>query len=84
MIRLFLDNDISWELGVEMSPYDRLNSEANYNKCDLRLEARHCGHSAYRLVVSVRDDPDIHGYIQHLAHKERGEEDLQFFGRIVN
>jgi hypothetical protein len=67
-----------------MSPYDRLRSEVYSNKFDLRSKAKQCRHLAYRLVVWVNDNPDIHGYIQYLAHRERKKEDRQFFGCIVD
>jgi hypothetical protein len=38
--RIRLTNALSWELGVELSPFDRLKSEAFSNKYDLRSIAR--------------------------------------------
>src|SRR5436305_8512076 len=37
-----LSNHLSWELGIEISPYDRLKSEAYSNKFDLRSVSRRC------------------------------------------
>lgn len=65
--QIVLYNNVSWELGIEMLPYDRLQSEAYSNKFDLRSKAKQCSNVAYRFVVSVNDDPEIRGYIQYFS-----------------
>lgn len=78
-----LHNHLSWELGIEQSPYDRLKSEAYSNKCDLRSMAEDCEHKAYRLVVSVDGQPEIRGFIQYIPSEEEYEKSRYFFGRTV-
>jgi hypothetical protein len=81
---IILDNGVSWELGIEMSPYDLLTSEAYSNKFDLRSKAKGCDRVAYRFVVYVENDPAVRGFIQYLALEERERTDRQFFGRYVD
>lgn len=81
---VLLANHPSWELGIEMSPYDRLKSEAYSNKFDLRSKAKKCSRLAYRLVIFVKEEPEICGCIQYLADDEVRDENRQFFGRVIN
>jgi hypothetical protein len=81
---IILDNDVSWELGVEMSPYDQLTSEAYSNKFDLRSKAKGCDDVAYRFVVFIENNSDVKGFIQYLALEERDRKNRQFFGRRVD
>jgi hypothetical protein len=81
--QIILSNDASWELGVEQSPYDKLNSDTYSNKLDLRSTAKQCQDVAYRLVVYVKDAPEVRSCIQYLAHGVR-KEDQQFFGRPLD
>lgn len=78
-----LHNHLSWELGIEQSPYDRLKSEAYSNKCDLRSMAKACKQKAYRLVVSVEGQPEIRGFIQYIPSEEDDKKNRYFFGRVV-
>src|SRR5215469_3643750 len=48
---ILLTNRLSWELGIEISPYDLTGSESYSNKFDLRSVAKRCKHDAYRLLV---------------------------------
>ena len=82
--QILLSNYPSWELGVEMSPYDRLKSEAYSNKFDLRSRAKRCSATAYRLIVYLKDAPAICGCIQYLADGEFNDDNRQFFGRAMD
>jgi len=82
--QILLSNYPSWELGVEMSPYDRLKSEAFSNKFDLRSRANKSPHVAYRLIAYVKDEPTVGGCIQYLADGEPEGENRQFFGRVMD
>ncbi|OAK96393.1 HET-domain-containing protein [Phaeosphaeriaceae sp. SRC1lsM3a] len=83
-----LRNELSWKLGIELSPYDRSKSESYSNKYDLRSKAKHCGRTAFRFLVhsrtAIQSRPEASGIIQYLAHKEKNPLDRQFFGRKVN
>jgi len=80
--RIILDNHLSWELGIERSPYG-VGSEAYSNKFDLRSVSRRCKDSAYRLIVAVKEEPREQGYIQYIPSPE-DEGENQFFGRTVD
>jgi hypothetical protein len=89
---VLLSNELSWKLGIELSPYDRSKSESYSNKFDLRSKASQCTNDAYRFVVFAKDGSDDgsedgsqrpSGYIQYLADLETEDEDAQFFGRKV-
>jgi hypothetical protein len=83
-----LRNELSWKLGIELSPYDRSKSESYSNKYDLRSKAKQCSRTIYRLLVSSEatngQEANKPGMIQYLAHKERCRDDRQFFGRKVD
>ncbi len=51
--RVYLDNELSWKLGIEYSPYDRSKSESYSNKFDLRSLAGKCFLDAYRFTVTA-------------------------------
>ena len=80
-----LNNQLSWKLGIELSPYDRSRSESYSNKYDLRSKAKQCCQTVYRFLVSSTAVGDgshrASGTIQYLAHKERNPDHRQFFGR---
>lgn len=89
---LLLQNELSWKLGIEPSPYDRSRSESYSNKYDLRSQAKRCPKDAYRFTIVPKADrshsqcegtPSYRGIIQYLAHKEKDPADRQFFGRKV-
>ena len=89
---LVLRNEVSWKLGIELSPYDRTRSESYSNKYDLRSKAKECNQTAYRFLVFAEDDVEEdhvgqqgkRGIIQYLAHRERNPQNRQFFGRRVD
>jgi hypothetical protein len=85
-----LNNELSWKLGIEFSPYDRSKSESYSNKFVLRSKAKQCRGDAYRFIVSAEDEDGLgddnqkpRGHIQYLAYMERDDDDRQFFGRRV-
>lgn len=81
--KISLNNNPSWELGVETSPYDRLKSEAYSNKLDLRSMAKESQDFAHRFVISVEGKPEVLAYIQYLALSQDTKEGRQFFGRFL-
>lgn len=82
--QIILNNNESWELGIEMSPHDRLMSDAYSNMLDLRSKAKECRDIAHRFVVFVEDHPEIQAYLQYLAPQELPREERQFFGRTLD
>jgi len=84
---VFLDNKTSWQLGIELSPYDRRRTESYSNKFDLRSRAKKYKNivpEAYRFLVSSGESrSEKEGHIQYLAYLEKNPEDQQFFGRKV-
>lgn len=88
---VYLENELSWKLGIELSPYDQTKSESYSNKYDLRSMAGRCFLDAYRFTVTVEDPqrkpppgiPKKQGIIQYLGYKEKTRRDQQFFGRWV-
>jgi hypothetical protein len=50
--QIFLTNEVSWKLMVEISPYALSRSESYSNKFDLRSFANKCEGTAYRFLVS--------------------------------
>jgi Heterokaryon incompatibility protein (HET) len=81
---VFLENKLSWELGIELSPYDRMRSESYSNKFDLRSRARQCRDTAYRFLISTGNENSARkGMIQYLAHMEKDQEARQFYGRKI-
>ena len=51
---VFLANELSWKLGIELSPYDRSKKSESYsNKFDLRSMAGKCFLDAYRFTVTA-------------------------------
>jgi hypothetical protein len=88
--QVVLSNELSWKLGIELSPYDRSKSESYSNKFDLRSKAKQCLKDAYRFIVFAEnedglsdDNQKARGHIQYLAYMETDDEDRQFFGRRV-
>ena len=81
--RISLNNFESWELGIEMSPHDRLKSDAYSNMLDLRSRAKECQDVAHRFVVSVEEYP-IQAYLQYLVPCQLPKEERQFFGRVLD
>lgn len=85
---VLLRNELSWKLGIELSPYDRNKSESYSNKYDLRSKAKHCSTTAYRLLVYTSfpegENKGPLGIIQYLAHKEKYVNRRQFFGRKID
>lgn len=79
---IVLHNQLSWQLGIEQSAYDRLRSYAYSNMFDLRSMAKLCGNDAYRFVVSVKSEPRICGQIQYIAGEKTGRSG-HFFGRLI-
>jgi Heterokaryon incompatibility protein (HET) len=79
--KIWLGNDVSWKLGVEMSPFDYLKSEAYSNKFDLKSKAKQSDSTAYRLVVFSREDPGVRGSIQRLGGVKQYGASEQFLGR---
>lgn len=75
-----LTNILSWQLGVELSPFDPLKSEAFSNKFDLRSIARDISDKSYRLVVFVEGASAHRGIIQFIPNRD-GQ---HFLGRKVN
>ena len=75
---ILLQNQLSWVLGVELSPYDRSRSESYSNKYDLRSSVGKCPTDAYRFLVYANsvgdstfvDDQKQYGIIQCLGPKE--------------
>lgn len=82
--QVILNNEPSWELGIEISPYDRLKSEAYSNKLDLRSRAKQCPDVAHRFIVSCENYPSRKAFLQYLAYSGQPREDRQFFGRTIN
>ncbi|KAH6676799.1 heterokaryon incompatibility protein-domain-containing protein, partial [Halenospora varia] len=82
--QIILNNEPSWELGIEISPYDRLKSEAYSNKLDLRSKAKRCPDVAHRFIVSCEEYPSRKAFLQCLAHGGQPREDRQFFGRMIS
>lgn len=80
---IVLNNLESWELGIEMSPHDRLKSDAYSNMLDLRSRAKDCRDVAHRFVVKVEDQP-IKAYLQYLVPRQLPKEERQFFGRTID
>lgn len=81
---IVLSNYPSWELAIERSPYDQLNTEAYSNKFDLRSISRKCNRLGYRLVTFSKQSPTEQGYIQYIAPTDYEREDIHFLGRGVN
>lgn len=85
---IFLNNGLSWKLGIELSPYDHSRSETYSNKYDLRSKVMDCQQTVYRFLVSSRSETDTTTRasvaIQYLAHKERNPIYQHFFGRKVD
>lgn len=69
-----LNNHESWELGIKISPHDRLKSDAYSNMLDLRSMAKKCSDIAHRFVVFVEDYPEVTAYIQYLAPQDHQKE----------
>jgi Heterokaryon incompatibility protein (HET) len=81
---VFLNNKQSWELGIELSPYDQRRLESYSNKFDLRSRAKKCKETAYRFLVSHEEtNPERQGHIQYLAYRETNLDDQQFFRRKI-
>ncbi|KAK5270382.1 hypothetical protein LTR99_005765 [Exophiala xenobiotica] len=54
--QIFLQNELSWKLGIEPSPYDRTKSESYSNKFDLRSMAKSLFSDAYRFTITVVEE----------------------------
>ena len=88
---VLLSNELSWKLGIELSPYDRSKSESYSNKYDLRSMAGKCFLDAYRFTIKAdgtepkakADGQRDFGMIQYLGYNEKTWRDRQFFGRRV-
>ncbi|KAH7082971.1 heterokaryon incompatibility protein-domain-containing protein [Paraphoma chrysanthemicola] len=85
---IFLKNELSWKLGIELSPYDRSKSESYSNKFDLRSMVKQNPRTVYRFTVgpaaNAQGEQQSLAIIQYLAHKERRPVKQQFFGRKVD
>jgi len=55
---VLLSNELSWKLGIGLSPYDRSKSESYFNKFNLQSKASQCPNAAYRFVVFAEGDSD--------------------------
>ncbi|KAF2251496.1 HET-domain-containing protein [Trematosphaeria pertusa] len=53
---VLLQNELSWKLGIELSPYDRSRSESYSNKYDLRSKAKYCSQDAYRFTLFCEEE----------------------------
>lgn len=80
---IILNNLESWELGIEISPHDRLKSDAYSNMLDLRSRAKDCRDVAHRFVVTVEDQL-TKAYLQYLVPRQLPKEERQFFGRTID
>jgi hypothetical protein len=81
--QIFLANEVSWKLGVEISPYALSRSESYSNKFDLRSIANKCEGTAYRFLVYRQSDLANKQCIQYLADRDRSAFQ-HFFGRSVD
>lgn len=80
--KVLLANRLSWELGIEISPYDLTKSESYSNKYDLRSVAKG-EDKTYRLLVYAEDgNPASKGRIQYLSANDSSKKG-KFYGRQI-
>lgn len=80
--QIYLRSHSSWELGVEISPYDQLKSESYSNKFDLRSVAKRCKRLPQRLIVTGEDY--VATFIQYLADPAVENSVQHFLGRRID